>query len=266
MNILKNEILNNKKLFFYYLVICVVLLGAGLAKGTGVVVESGPDISQFIEAMPASLMAVFGMVGVDMTTIAGFYGIIFIYVSLTTYFFAGNLGSQIFYREETEHTSEFLYAKPISRVKIYFIKVLALIIVLFLFDIVCALISHLTIFYVLDYNILPLIISSTTAMFLVQLTVGLFGVMMASILKKSKRAGGIASIIVITSYLLGTVIDIVGNLEYFEYFLITRYLDIPNMVLTNGGWHFGFMTLNCVLLLMFMVVGCLSIKRRDINI
>ena len=80
---------------------------------------------QMMAAFPDTIKAVFGMVGFDLTTVAGYFGICFIFIAVILAVHGGMLGARLLGNEESGRTSEFLYPKPRSRSQILTSKLLA---------------------------------------------------------------------------------------------------------------------------------------------
>lgn len=70
---------------------------------------------QLVAQFPATIQAVFGMSGVDIATLSGYYGIIYLYVAIMIAIHVGLTGASVVSEEERGRTAEFLYTKPISR-------------------------------------------------------------------------------------------------------------------------------------------------------
>ena len=74
---------------------------------------------------PPELRAAFGLDALDMATVLGFYGFVFLFVQLCLAIQAGNYGFGLVSIEESELTADFLLSKPVSRAQILTSKLLA---------------------------------------------------------------------------------------------------------------------------------------------
>lgn len=265
MNLYITELKQNLKTLIYYSIGVAVLIGAGLGKGSGMMADS-EGASVIIGAFPKSALAVFGMYGMDISTLDGFYGILFFYFVVIALIYAAFLGASLFSKEEVDHTSEFLYVKPLSRASIFITKFLVAITLLFALTAFNGILSQVVANALNLGNITSLIISASSAIFLVELMILAMGMMFACVLKQAKRAGAIASFVVIASYIFSVIIDIAGNINFLSYLTPTRYIDIVNMVNTGGQWNPGLMICNGVLLIIFTIVAFIGFKNRDMNI
>jgi ABC-2 type transport system permease protein len=82
-------------------------------------------LNQMMDSFPPELLAAFGMDRVDMSTVLGYFSLIFLFVQLCLAIQAGNYGFGLVSIEESELTADFLLSKPVSRVQILTSKLLA---------------------------------------------------------------------------------------------------------------------------------------------
>ena len=82
-------------------------------------------MNEFLAKYPQELQAAFGMDRMDLATVLGFYGFVFIFVQLCLAIQAGNYGFGLVSIEENELTADFLLSKPVSRTQVLTSKLLA---------------------------------------------------------------------------------------------------------------------------------------------
>jgi len=82
-------------------------------------------LNQVMAKMPKELLTAFGMTDMNMATVLGFFGFLFIFCQLCLAIQASNYGFGLVSLEERDMTADFLLAKPVSRFKIMTSKVLA---------------------------------------------------------------------------------------------------------------------------------------------
>ncbi len=104
----------------------VLLMASGMTKysaysSTG----SGQSISELLGTMPSSIKALLGFGSFDVGTMAGFFGVMFVYTELTAAIHAALLGAGILSKEERDKTAEFLMTMPVSRTAVITAKFLA---------------------------------------------------------------------------------------------------------------------------------------------
>jgi ABC-2 type transport system permease protein len=93
-------------------------------------------LNEMMSKFPKELLSAFGMTGVDLSTVLGFFGFIFLFVQLCLAIQAANYGFGMVSIEEREWTADFLLAKPVSRTQILTSKLLAALSTLAITDIV----------------------------------------------------------------------------------------------------------------------------------
>ncbi len=82
-------------------------------------------LSEMMASFPEEFLIAFGMTELDMSTILGFFGLIFLFVQICLAIQAANYGFSLVSVEETDLTADFLLAKPVGRTKIMTNKLLA---------------------------------------------------------------------------------------------------------------------------------------------
>ena len=82
-------------------------------------------LNQMMAKFPPQLLAAFGMTGVDLSTVPGYFGLIFLFVQICLAIQAANYGFSLVSIEEREWTADFLLAKPVGRTQILTSKLLA---------------------------------------------------------------------------------------------------------------------------------------------
>ena len=82
-------------------------------------------MNEMMANFPQELRAAFGMDGMDLASVLGFYSFIFLFVQLCLAIQAGNYGFGLVSIEESELTADFLLSKPVSRTQVLSSKLLA---------------------------------------------------------------------------------------------------------------------------------------------
>ena len=87
--------------------------------------EQAALVNQLMGNFPPTLLAAFGMTGVDLSQVLGFYSFVFTFAQICLAIQAGNYGFGLVSVEESERTADFLLAKPVGRGRILTAKSLA---------------------------------------------------------------------------------------------------------------------------------------------
>ena len=82
-------------------------------------------LNEMMANFPEALLTAFGMNGVNLATILGYFGLIFLFVQICLAIQAANYGFGLVSIEEREWTADFLLAKPVGRPQILTSKLLA---------------------------------------------------------------------------------------------------------------------------------------------
>ncbi len=98
--------------------------------------EQAALINEAMSKFPPALLTAFGMSGVDMSTVLGFFGFIFLFIQICLAIQASNYGFGLVSVEEREWTADFLLTKPVRRTHVLNAKLAAALLGLLITDIV----------------------------------------------------------------------------------------------------------------------------------
>lgn len=208
MNVFNYELRSYRKNMVIWSVSIILLLVASMAKFSTLTSE-GMDIKLLLDQFPATVQAVFGMNGLDMTTIVGYFGVLYLYVAVMLSIQAGLLGADVIDKEEQDKTTEFLYVKPRSRARILTAKLAAALVVIVVTNLVTFVASCLLAaqYVALDTVLRELVLYNVGYMVLQLLFMALGAVLAASSLRP-KLAGRLVATGVFGAYLLHVVVTI----------------------------------------------------------
>jgi ABC-2 type transport system permease protein len=82
-------------------------------------------LNTMMAKFPKALLTAFGMTGIDLSTVLGYFGLVFLFVQICLAIQAANYGFALVSIEEREWTADFLLAKPVRRTQILTSKLLA---------------------------------------------------------------------------------------------------------------------------------------------
>jgi ABC-2 type transport system permease protein len=82
-------------------------------------------MNEMLAKFPPQLLLAFGLNGVDLSTVLGYFGYVFLFVQICLAIQAANYGFSLVSIEEREWTADFLLAKPVARTRILTSKILA---------------------------------------------------------------------------------------------------------------------------------------------
>src|SRR5512139_956074 len=123
MNIFFRELRANLKSLIIWSIIIGLLLIIGASKFTAYV--DNPEMWKIFDLFPLAVLDAFSMRGFNLTTVSGFYGIMFVYFALMGAIAAAMWGSDMISKEERDKTVEFSLVLPVSRSRVVTAKALA---------------------------------------------------------------------------------------------------------------------------------------------
>ncbi|MFZ2616172.1 MAG: ABC transporter permease subunit, partial [Anaerolineae bacterium] len=123
MNIFLRELKANFKSLLIWSVIIALMIMMAVAKFSAF--AGDPEMLKMLDSMPPALLDALSMRAFNLTTLSGFYGIMFIYFGLMSAIAAAMWGSDIISKEERDRTVEFSLVLPVSRSRVVTAKALA---------------------------------------------------------------------------------------------------------------------------------------------
>lgn len=263
MNIFRYEMKSNRKSLLIWSISMALLVISGMGKYTAY--TAGGDSNDIFDKMPHTIKALFGFASFDVKTLGGFYAFLFTYIAMTLAIHAVLLGNSIVAKEERDKTTEFLMAKPVSRRTILTAKFLSAGINLLILNAV-TLISSLLIAASFEggNEITGIIIWLLISMLILQVVFLSFGTLMASIKKKTKATGSIASGIVIAAYFIAKITDLTDRLNFLNILSPFKYFSYPEII--EGKGLNIFIVILTLLLSIFLILGTYKFyTKRDLS-
>ena len=123
MNIFLRELKANFRSLLIWSGIMFLFLTMGMSKFSAY--EGNPEMLEILNSMPPALLAAFNMNAFNLTTVTGFFGVMFTFFALLVSISAVMWGSDIISKEERDKTVEFALTLPIPRRKLVTAKILA---------------------------------------------------------------------------------------------------------------------------------------------
>jgi len=123
MNIFVRELKANFRSLLIWGVIIVLFVVVGFSKFSGY--ANNPELLAVLDGLPPAILAAFNFNAFNLTTVTGFFGVMFAYFSLLLSVAAVMWGSDIITKEERDKTVEFSLSLPVRREKLVTAKTLA---------------------------------------------------------------------------------------------------------------------------------------------
>lgn len=266
MNILKREYRANLKAFIFWIFGLFILIFLGMTKFTGIQAAKGTEsMNDLLQQFPKVILAVFGMVEVDVTTLAGYYSIIGYYVMICGAIYAIHLGSNAVSREVIDKTYEFIFTKPRSRNYVLCMKLTAAWINLILFAVFNLVFSYLSIRALgFDKNINQLIFLYTIAVFLISSVFFGLSSLLSVLSKNPERATLYANLVFLVVFILGIIYDTVEDGKIIKFVSPLKYFEAKDLINHQLDIVFIMICLNLTLITIFSTF--IEFKGKDLKI
>ena len=265
MNIVKREWKANYKSLIIWCIGVLTMVGGGMAKYAGLG-DTGDSINELMEQMPASLQAVMGTGSLDLTTVGGYFGVLYLYLLIMATIHAAILGATIVSKEERDKTVEFLFVKPISRASVLSAKLAASIVIIIIFNGVTLLSSVLFVNYFNEGDsITPEIVLLMGGMLMLQLLFLFLATAVAAVMKNPRLSMTISTGILLLTFIVSVGIDLKSSLESFKYVTPFKYFEAKN-ILQDGGYDMSFVILTCLLMSVFIAITYVYYRKRDLYV
>jgi len=265
MNVFFRELKAYKWGLLFWSLGMFLLVLSGMAKFAAYS-SSGQSATDIMAAFPKSVQVIFGISGFDLAKASGFFGILFLYLTLMGTIHAVILGSDIIAKEERDRTSEFLYVKPISRSRVITSKMLA-----GLFDLVILnLVTFFSSIYFVNYyakgeNVYLDIRLLMIALFLLQVLFFFVGFAIAAWSRKPKTAASLSTSVLMLTFIISFVVNLNDKLYFLKYLTPFEYFDAKNL-LADGKLDPLYVFITFLLIAILVWISYPNYKNRDLNV
>lgn len=227
------ELKANRKGLLIWMVGMLFMVAIGAAE-YGTVVENSESIMQMMDALPRIVKVIFGMDILPIDTPLGYYVCMYLWYCMVAFAHAIVLGATIIAKEERDRTAEFIYTMPYSRKTIISGKIIAAamnVLCMTIFTFLCIILTLVS--QMNGESIMPEILTTMIGMFFAQMLCLALGLFFSSLFKYHRTAMSMAISFFALSFVLATVIEFVGNMEFLNFLTPFRYFFAPYVV-TNG--------------------------------
>ena len=221
-------------------------------------------MDQITDSFPEELLIAFGMQDMDMSTVLGYFAILFVFCQICLAIQAANYGFGLISIEESEWTADFLLSKPISRSRILTNKLLAAILSLALTEAFAWLCSFFSINLFcsgqdFQMSALVFLLTSMSIFQLFFLTVGMF----ISLLVKRVRS--------VTPYSMGLVFGLYA-LNAFGSMIGEQSLEVispfkhftPHYIVQHAAWEMPLAAVSMICIVISVIASYFFYQKRNI--
>jgi len=263
MNIYRKEMKTHLRSLLFWCLGIGLFIAASMTKYGAMAAE--PSAANLFTELPMGLQAVFGVGQLDYTKASGFFGMVYSYLLLMAAIHASMTGAVGLSREERDHTTEFLYAKPVSRGTVLTSKLLAMLTQVAVFTLFCWVCS---VGMVRSFGedadaVIGRLMLGMALLQLVFLTLGVFA---ASLPIRSKGATGLATGVLLATYVMSIAIDVNGKIDWLKGFTPFAYFDAKSIVGKGEGLSAVFVAVSLGISAVMLLLAYLRFPRRDLYI
>jgi ABC-2 type transport system permease protein len=219
MNIFLRELKAHYRSFLIWALSMAFLIAGGMMKYSAFA-KTGQAVNELFNQLPPALLKVMGVdASMDLSSVAVFYSIFFLYFMLLTSVHSCLLGAAIIAKEERDKTADFLLVKPVKRHQVITAKIMAALLMVVLYNLVTFALSA---WFVEKANqsghpLTGQIFAVTSALLIIQVLFLSIGLFLGAWSRSAARASGMATTIILGTFLLKVLIDLRSNLDYLKF-------------------------------------------------
>jgi len=264
MNIFFRELKANLKSLIIWSVIISLLIMLAVTKFSAF--ASDPETLKMLDSIPPVLLDALNMRAFNLTTLSGFYGIMFIYFGLMGAIAVAMWGSDIVSKEERDKTVEFSLVLPVSRSKVITAKALAVLINSIAFVLITWVVSMVAVRqYNPDQAFYDFLALEMQAMFVIELVFLAIGLLLGCAMKRYKRSSATAVAIILATYFMSILSSMQENLDFLKYFTPFKYFDAGELF-RNGKMDGMYLLISAAIIVVSVAAAYLVYDRRDLYI
>lgn len=221
---------------------------------------------ELVERFPATIQAVFGISGLDLMTLTGYFASVYLYIAILAIVHAGLVGSGVLADEEQYKTSEFLYVKPRSRLSIITQKLLAgAVLVTAMWNVAAAASWIILKHYDNSGSFAPEYWLFTAALAVMQLTFFSIGAVSAALSRNPKGASRIVSLVILVSYIIFALTKLVPAIDWMKHVSVFDYFDAVNIV-RDGVLELHYIVICCAVSIVALAISYIVYRSRDLRV
>jgi ABC-2 type transport system permease protein len=264
VNIFLRELRANLKSLLVWSVIIALLIWIAVSKFSAF--AGNPEMLAMLDAMPPAVLDAMNMRAFNLTTLTGFYGLMFMYFALMGAIAAAMWGSDIISKEERDKTVEFSLVLPVSRSRVVTAKALAALVNCIAFVLITWAVSLVAVqSYNPDRSFQDLLALEMGAMLAIELVFLSLGLLLGCAMRHYKRSASTAVAVILVTYILSIMSLMQEKLDFLKYVTPFRYFEAGELL--REGRMDGMYLLLSAAIVAFCVTGAyLTYRRRDLYI
>jgi ABC-2 type transport system permease protein len=264
MNIFLRELRANLKSLIIWCVIMGLLIMIGTAKFAAF--YNNPESLKLLDVMPPAMLDAMNLRAFNLTTVTGFFGIMFVYFGLLGAIAAAMWGSDIISKEERDKTVEFSLVLPVSRSRTITAKALAVLVNCVAFVLITWVFSLISVrAYKPEAGFYSFLGLEMQGMFVIELIFLALGLLLGCAMKQYKLSGSTAVGIILVAYILSVFAGMQTKWDFLKYFTPFKYFDAGEFLRT-GALNGGYVLLSAAIIVVCVAAAYLLYNRRDLYI
>ncbi len=227
------------------------------------IVADAENFKALFNAYPPSVLAMLNVTLDNLTSLLGFYTMIFTFLALFGAIQAMNLGLSILSKEVRERTADFLLVKPVSRSRIVSMKLLASVTMLLITNALFYLIvfAFAQLYKTAEYDVAVFFMINFTLLF-IQLIFFALGAVISVFVPKIKNVLPISLGIVFLFFFAGAFL-VEGADDPVRYLTPFEYFDVAYIV-QNAAYETSYLLAGAAVVIVSITVTYLNYIRKDI--
>jgi ABC-2 type transport system permease protein len=264
LNIFLRELKANFKSLVIWSVIISLLIIMAAAKFSAF--AGDPSTLAMLDSMPKALLDALELRAFNLTTVSGFYGLMFIYFGLMGAIAAAMWGSDSISKEERDKTVEFSLVLPVSRSRVITAKALAALVNCIAFVLITWGVSLVAVrSYNPDQAFFNFLALEMAALFVIELIFLAIGLLLGCAMKQYKRSGSTAVAIILVAYFLSIASSMQQNLDFLKYFTPFKYFDAGELF-RSGKMDGTYLLISAAIIVVCVAAAYWVYNRRDLYI
>lgn len=216
-----------------------------------------------IRSFPKGFMAAFGF-SEEMFSFGGFYAFSFTYLTLLGVIFSCTVSLQVFAREKRSHCQEFLYAKPVTRQKMFAEKLAAVLCTLVVSNLVIMGWTAAVTVMSGENSILGKVLLASVSVFCTELLFMAFAILYSVQARKVRTISGAAMAFAFAGFILSALSGLIDKVE-MRYIAPFKYFD-PFQAVINGTYEAQYVVTAAVLFVAVMAGAAMRYFNKDIRL
>jgi ABC-2 type transport system permease protein len=254
----------NLRSLVVWAVIVVLFIILGVAKFSAY--YNNPDMVKLLDSLPKAALDALNVQAFNLTTVSGFFGIMFTYFALLLGIAAAMWGTEIIAKEERDKTVEFSLTLPVTRRRLVTAKAVAALVncvALLMITWGVSLLSAAR--YQPDAAFYKFMALCMLALFMTQLIFLSIGLFLGCAMKRYKLATSAAVSLLLATYFLSLVTAFNKSLDFLKYFSPFKYFD-PAALLHQSRFDGVLVGLSLAIILVSLAGAYLAYSKRDLYI